>query len=144
MALIDKDNHYIILKENGEFIIYKNKEARDIEKTATKYEEVLNKYDELINDIDEEYLHYCTTKQAEEYNNNINKIITERDLYISDYNNLNYNNNYPIISKYIKDVKNSLKQVICQGSLCLNGKSAKECYVYAKENKIWEDVKDDS
>ena len=142
MALQLKDKTYLKIDTEGNYIIYKNKTARNKEKKLSSTE-VIAKYKEILNNyaLDAETVYYAPdiVKEyiawKEEYDNYLAAL---------QYQILNYN--FPLIGQYFSNIKDSLPQIVSKGRLGVpRNKTAKEVYDFVKQHEFFgseDEIKD--
>ena len=144
MALqFNKDKTYLKIDENGNYVIYKNKTARNKEKKIN-VKEIIDKYNEILSgyhitaelayyapEIVEEYFAW-----KEEYQNYLIMLDSKRTLRCE----------FPLMSQYFPNIKDSLPLIIAEGSVGIpKNKTVKEAYEYIKQHETFgkiDDVKD--
>ena len=105
-----KNNQYIKIDLQGNFIIYTNEEDRLLEKEGTTFKDIKLKYDTIIKNFNQDF-------ERKYYDPEFPKLIrlweTERDRYLRSHNQGLKNKNFPLISQYISDVEKSLPEIEC-------------------------------
>ena len=140
MALLI-NKKYIKINIDGSYIIYKNKTARAQHKKATNSQVIYNKYIEILNKLHSKERAYY---DAENLLNELDAWANEMSLYITDLENFNSTNDYPLMSQYIPDIKLSIPKAIESGKLGLAAQvnTLSELYTLVKKYKIFGECED--
>ena len=143
MALLLPNNKYLkIININGEYVIYENAENRNTNKTAPKPAEVLKKYSDIITKMlsDRERQYYDPNFITE-----IQTWIDEATLYKKSATNGDTSTEFPLMKKYIKNIKKTIPVIVSVGKFRFEAESIKEIYEKIKQYEIFgttEEVKD--
>ncbi len=143
MALLLANKNYLKIDSSGNYIIYKNKTARNKEKKLD-HQLILNKYNQLIeqHNLTAEILYY-KDGAAEEYL----KIIDESNSYGYALQCGLTDEEFPIMSEFFPNIKDSLPTLIAKGRIGLPKKNMTtgEVYEFIKRCEIFgkiDEVKD--
>ena len=143
MALLLSDKTYLKIDSQGNFIKYKNKTARNKEKKLNN-QQIINKYNQLITEhaISKEILYY-KENAAEEYL----QIVNESNSYMRALQYGLTTEEFPIMSEFFPNIKDSLPKIITSGKIGLprNDMTTKEVYEFIKIYEIFgkiDEVKD--
>lgn len=143
MALILKNNSYFKIDKDGNYIVYKNKTARNKHKKACESQAVLEKYKEILESMSSrEYFHYNDMNTGER-----KAWIDEYKSYCIDLLNNNAGGEYPLMAQYFPDVAKSIPDVLYEGRFgwATEFATLKEIYEEVKRRRIFggeDDVKD--
>jgi len=139
MALLLQNKTYLKVYKNGAFEIYKTKASRNRFKKATSPQEVIDKYNEILNS----FMNNVSREQAY-YDPNAfsDDAIAWQDEAYRYYKNLtNYNTaeEYPLMSQYIQDVKDTIPELVESGEIWVPDtcKNVKDVYEYIKEYEMF-------
>ena len=143
MALLLSDKTYLKIDSQGNFIKYKNKTARNKEKKLNN-QQIIDKYNQLITEhaISKEILYY-KENAAEEYL----QIVNESNSYMRALQYGLTTEEFPIMSEFFPNIKDSLPKIITSGKIGLprNNMTTKEVYEFIKRYEIFgkiDEVKD--
>ena len=143
MALLLSDKTYLKIDSQGNFIKYKNKTARNKEKKLNN-QQIIDKYNQLITEhaISKEILYY-KENAAEEYL----QIVNESNSYMRAIQYGLTTEEFPIMSEFFPNIKDSLPKIITSGKIGLprNNMTTKEVYEFIKRYEIFgkiDEVKD--
>lgn len=136
MALLLPDNTYLKLELNGDYIIYKNRAARNAAK-KTSPKTVIAKYVEIIEQVSAE-----STAEANYYDSSYNKIVLDWLAEFTRYkNNLQKGittEHFPLMSQYIKTVDKSIPVIIRKGHIRIpETDSLEEVYNFIKKCEVF-------
>lgn len=164
MALkLKKTNQYIRLLENGDVEVYSSQESRIRQKESISSTEVLLKYDELISEWDLKLrkliLSYGYTEEAltdealhdelmaipgvADICKKIEEIDDEEYLYSLDLSQkTGAKHEFPIMTKFFPDIKNSIPELLGKVSVRWNSASIQDIYNEAKFKKRFGETED--
>lgn len=142
MALQLKDKTYLKIDTEGNYIIYKNKTARNKEKKISS-QEIINKYKKILENyhLDAELVYYAPDiiKEYMDWK-------SEYDNYLTALQYRDFKFEFPLISNYFSNVKDSLPIIIEHGTIGVpKNKSIEEIYTYIKQQEIFgsmDEIKD--
>ena len=144
MALILQNNHYVKLDAEGNFVIYKNKTARNRLKKITSDEVIefyRNKIHEFYTDDSSEKAYYGSETDVSE----AQAWSEEFSRYCINLANRDRSGKYPLASEYIKNINDSIPEILSTGNIGLKFDTVDEVYLKVKELEIFgpaEDLKD--
>ena len=143
MALLLSDKTYLKIDSQGNFIKYKNKTARNKEKKLD-HQQIIAKYNQLITEhtISQELLYY-KENATEEYL----QIVNESNSYMHALQSGLTTEEFPIMSEFFPNIKDSLPKIITSGKIGLPRKNmtTEEVYEFIKRCEIFgkiDEVKD--
>lgn len=143
MALLLSDKTYLKIDSQGNFIKYKNKTARNKEKKLD-HQQIIDKYNQLIAEhaVSQELLYY-KKNAAEEYL----QIVNESNSYMHALQHGLTTEEFPIMSEFFPNIKDSLPKIIVSGRIGLPRKNmtTEEVYEFIKRCEIFgkiDEVKD--
>lgn len=133
MALLIDKTKYFKIDINGNYVIYKNRTARNRVKKVTPPEEVLKKYDEILVEISSlEYRRYHIDEE------DLTKAwIAEAFKYYTHAQAFNTKGKYPLMAQYIPDVDKTIPEIIISGrtGLANHVNNLEELYTLIKNSK---------
>jgi hypothetical protein len=140
MALkLSDSNYYIKIDLHGNFKIYKTMKDRALEKKAPKFEDISLKYTSIIKSFRQD-------RERRYYDPNFVKTLLawekEAELYSSSYIRGLHVNNFPLMSKYIPNIAQSLPNIISIGHIWVKGETLAEVYEYVKKVGYFKNVVD--
>lgn len=140
MALLNNDNKYIKVEQDGHYTIYASEIDRDKEKNSTPFETIIAKYTEIVNALlaDEERQYYDTANWSKEFND----WDAECNRYAYNHQIHKVGEEYPLMKEIYQDVENSIVNIIEEGSICQHTDTPEEMYQLAKERKYWGETGD--
>lgn len=142
MALQLKDKTYLKIDTKGNYTIYKNKTARNKEKKVSS-QEIVNKYKEILENyhLDAELVYYAPDI-IQEYMD----WKSEYDNYLTALQYRDFKFEFPLMSKYFSNIKDSLPLIIKSGNISVpKNKSIEEIYAYIKQQEFFgpvDEIKD--
>lgn len=140
MALLNKEENYIKVNNDGSYDIYENAIEREKVKSAPSHEVIVSKYQGILEtlDADEERKYYDITNWQEEYYAWSN----EMQRYIYDYQMKKGAGEYPLMTQYFENIKDTIPNIIQSGSIEIKTDTTKEIYELSKERKYWGETED--
>ena len=143
MALLLADKSYLKIDSNGNYIIYKNKTARVKEKKLN-HQTVFDKYSQLLkeNKLSSELMYYNDSAA-----NYYLEILDESNRYAQAVQHGYTNEEFPIITEFFPNIKDSIPAIIRAGGIGLPKKNmtTEEVYEFIKRCEIFgkiDEVKD--
>jgi hypothetical protein len=140
MALkkVDK-NEYIKISLDGTFKIYKAAKERTQEKKAPTFEEIRDKYQEVLTNMrnDHERLYYDPT-----FRPLLDQWEMEYEKYLQMHLQGKRCKDFPLMTKYIPNIKDSLPELLCEGQLGVSGNTLAEVYESVKHYGYFGEVED--
>ena len=140
MALKLLDNKYLVIDKDGNYIIYKDQNTRNTNKSGPSVEKIINKYNSVIDALvnDEQRRYYDYVNWEKEYLS----WVTEFQNYIENVRNGINTDTYPLMQKYIKKINNSIPLILSSGNICLKTDTTEEMYNKEKELKVFGETED--
>jgi hypothetical protein len=131
--------YYIKIDLEGNVKMYETPESRALEKTAPTFEIVKAKYLTILNTFfsNKERLYYDP-----DFNQQFIEWQSEYNCYLRSYFRGLQGNEFPLISKYIANVKDSLPRLIHTGKIRVDGTTLNEVYEYIKKWEFFGEVED--
>ena len=141
MALIIKNNNYLRIDGNGNYIIYKNKTARNKEKKSLP---ILAKYNEILTELEKDTQEkayydpeYLRTRLAWE-----NELLLYKQSISCNINT----NKFPLIEQYFPDINQTIPTIIQKGKIWVpQNLTQEEVYNFIKKYEIFgkaDEIKD--
>lgn len=142
MALLLPDNRYIKFNLDGSYVIYQSAEGRLLNKEATTFDAVLKKYSAILKKLfaNQERRYYDPSFPDE-----IKAWVAEAIKYKACVYEGNTTEDFPLIQKYIKDVKNTIPVIVGRGQFYTTANTLEELYKEMKNKEIFgkiDEVKD--
>ena len=134
-----KNGHYIKIDLTGNYLIYESEKERLAEKEAPTALKVKETYQTVLADLykDEARLYYDP-----EFKTLVNSWQLEYATYCWSQAFGKYNKEFPLISQYFSNVKDSLPKIILTGTLGVKGSTLQEVYEFVKHCNVFEAVED--
>jgi hypothetical protein len=142
MALLLPDNKYVKFNLDGSYVIYQSVENRLVNKESTTFDAVLKKYAAILEKMfsNQERRYYDP-----EFPKEVQAWVDEASKYKACVYDGNTSEDFPLIKKYIKDVKNTIPVIIGRGQFYTTASTLEELYEEMKHREIFgkiDEVKD--
>lgn len=142
MALkLTENNYYIKIDLQGNFTVYKTAKSRAAEKKAPPFKEVCSKYTSIITSLwrNAERFYYDPT-----YSELVTAWEAEANLYCQSHAHgiCQTTNKFPLMSQYIKNIGQSLPEIVSTGRIWVKGETLAEVYEYVKKVGYFSEVED--
>lgn len=142
MALINKLGQYIRLGENDSFEVYTSAEARQRFKVAPASTDILIKYKQVLQEFESPEFDEFRYYNSDEYDAQYQAWLQEYHTYFYNLVNYVFGQEYPLMSQYYPNVKDSIPEIVAAGTFGQQSLPVAEAYEAAKKYNNWGETTD--